>query len=108
MKLNLKVKKALFCGFMDGSEALTHWEVGDISRPLSAVSKMIKRGHRVWFDSEDRGGSGCYSYDTGRTMKLFEKDGVFVLPAWIRSGNSTSSPAPGKNGGGFGRQGQNL
>ena len=108
MKLNLKVKKALFCGFMDGSEALTHWEVGDVSRPLSAVSKMIHKGHRVWFDTEDRGGSGCYSYDTGRTMQIFEKDGVFVLPAWIRSGNSTSSPAPGNNGGSFGRQGQNL
>ena len=99
-------EKELVCGFMDGSESLSHWEVGDVSRPLSAVSKIIHRGHRVWFDTEDRGGSGCYSYETGRTLKFFEKDGVFVLPAWIRSETSTSSPTPGRECS-FGRPGQN-
>ena len=82
----------------------TTWEVGDISRPLSAVSRMTKSGHRVWFDSEERGGSGCYSYATGKTMKLYERDGIFVLPAWIRSGTSISSPAPGKQETGFSGQ----
>ena len=106
-EVRVEGEKELVCGFMNGTELKTHWEVGDISRPLSAVSKMIRTGHRVWFDSEDRGGSGCYSYNTGKTMKLFEKDGIFVLPAWIKSGTSTSSPAPGRNEGGFGRQGQN-
>ena len=33
-------EKELVCGFMDGSEARTKWEVVDINRPLSAVSKM--------------------------------------------------------------------
>jgi hypothetical protein len=38
----------------------------------------------VWFDSEENGGSGVCNYDAGVTAKIWEKDGIYVLPAWIR------------------------
>ena len=88
-------EKDLVCGFMTGKDLKTTWEVGDIHRPLSSVSRMVKQGHAVWFDTEENGGSGVYNYATGEKMKIFEKDGIYVLPAWIKS------PAAGS---GFGRQ----
>ena len=88
-------EKELVCGLMSGTEVQTRWEVGDVSHPLSSVSGMTKSGYRIWFDTEERGGSGCYSYATGETTKIFEKDGIYVLPAWIRESqegrNSSSS-----------------
>ena len=104
-EVRVEGEKELVCGFMNGTEMKTTWEVGEINRPLSSVSKMVRGGHRIWFDTEERGGSGCYSYSTGKTLRLYERDGIYVLPAWIRSGISTSNPAPGTAG--FGRQGQN-
>ena len=98
-------EKVLMCGFMSGSELQTTWEVGDFNRPLSAVSKMVRGGHRVWFDTEANGGSGIYSYETKKTMKIFEREGIYVLPAWIRSGTSISSSAPGNQDTGFSGQG---
>ena len=99
-------EKELVLGFMDGSEWKMTWEVGDINQPLSAVSEMVRGGHRVWFDTEERGGSGCYSYATKNTMKIYERNGIFILPAWIRGGTSSSSPALVDQEVGFGRQGQ--
>ena len=107
-EVRVEGEKDLVCGFMDGSEFRMTWEVGDISRPLSSVSQMIQGGHRVWFDTEERGGSGCYSYATGKTMKIYERNGIFVLPAWIRSGTSSSSQALERPEAGFGWQGQHL
>ena len=77
-------KKSVVCRFQNGEEGLTTWEVGRIHRPLAAVSKMVKTGHAVWFDSEENGGSGIYSYKTGKTKKIYERNGVYVLPAWVK------------------------
>lgn len=76
--------KDLVCGFMTGSELKTSWEVGDIHRPLSSVNKMVKAGNCVYFDTEQNGGCYVYNYKTGETMKIYEKDGIYVLPAWIK------------------------
>ena len=79
---------------MNGNEMTTKWEVGDIHRPLSSVSRMVGAGNRVYFDTEVNGGCGVYNYKTGQTMKIFERDSIYVLPAWI------------ENPSGFGRPGQ--
>jgi hypothetical protein len=70
-------EKDLVCGFVNGEECRTRWEVGDINRPLSSVCRIVKAGAVVWFDSEENG-------DAGVTAKIWEKDGIYVLPAWIR------------------------
>jgi hypothetical protein len=77
-------EKDLVCGFMHGTECRTRWEVGDINRPLSSVCRMVESRNVVWFDSEENGGSGVCNYDAGVTAKIFEKDGICILPAWIR------------------------
>jgi hypothetical protein len=77
-------EKDLVCGFVNGKEIKTPWEVGDINRPLSSVSRVVEAGSVVWFDSEKNGGSGVCNYDTGVTAKIWEKDGIYILPAWIR------------------------
>ena len=76
--------KDLVCGFMTGSELKTSWEVGDIHLPLSSVSKMVKAGNCVYLDTEQNGGCYVYNYKTGETMKIYEKNGIYVLPAWIK------------------------
>ena len=76
-------EKELVCGFQSGHDMKTNWEVEDIHRPLSSVPKMVKAGSRVRFDSESNGGSHIYNYETGQSMRDYEKDGIYVLPAWI-------------------------
>ena len=118
-EVRVEGEKEFVCGLMNGSEMRTTWEVGDINRPLSSVSQMVRNGYRIWFDTEERGGSGCYSYATDTTTKIYERDGIFVLPAWIRGGASSSSTASGshvpydsrqsiidRSQTGFGRQGR--
>jgi hypothetical protein len=77
-------EKDLVCGFMNGKEMKTRWEVGDINRPLSSICRMVEAGSVVWFDSEKHRGSGVYNYDAGVTTKIWEKDGIYILQAWIR------------------------
>ena len=76
--------KDLVCGFMTGSDMKASWEVGDIHRPLSSVNRMVKAGTCVWFDTQQNGGCHVYNYKTGETVKIFEKDGINVLPAWTK------------------------
>ena len=67
----------LMHGFMDGYESDTHGEVGDVHRPLCAVSKLVKSGHVVWFDAEENKESGC-------ATKSFERDGIYALPTSVK------------------------
>jgi hypothetical protein len=70
--------------FANSKEMKTHWEVGDIDRPLSSLRRMVEAGSVDWFDSEKNGGSGVCNYDAGVTAKIWGKDGIYILPAWIR------------------------
>jgi hypothetical protein len=91
-------ERDLLCGFMNGEEVKTHWEVGNINRPLCSVRRMVETGSVVWFDAEENGGSGVYNYTTGVSARIWEKDGIYILPAWIRPAE------PSKGTAGFTRQ----
>ena len=54
-EVQVEGEKDLVCGFESGSEEKMTWEVGHISQPVRAVSQMVRGGHRVWFDTEERG-----------------------------------------------------
>jgi hypothetical protein len=77
-------EKTLLCGFQNGERLRTKWEVADVHRPLCSVSKMVRNGYQVWFASEDDGGCGAWHPKTKQTLKIYEKGGVFVLPAWVQ------------------------
>ena len=75
-------------GFANGQQYGSNWEVAEVQRPLLSVSRCVSRGNYVWFAPEELGGSGIYNYPTGRMMKVWERDGVYVLPAWIADPDS--------------------
>ena len=79
-------------------ELTTQWEVSGVHRPLASVSKMLEADNVVWFSREDYGGTGLYNRKTGKTMKLFLKDGIFVLPAWVRGAAVTGGSTAGSSG----------
>ena len=77
-------EKKITLGLMNGDEYDSQREVADVHRPLPAVSKLVSKGKRIIFDSDDRGGSWMYDHIAGKYIQLYERDGVCVLPAWIR------------------------
>ena len=83
----------MICRFQNGDEKKTTWEVGPIHRALASVSTMVKTGHAIWFDSEENGCSGIYDYRSGAIKKIYERSGVYVLPAWIRPPDFTRQEA---------------
>ena len=74
--------KDLTLGLQDGSTCHTHWEVGEIHRPLASVSKMTAKGNTVVFKPEEKGGSWVIDAK-GKWLKLYLRGGVYVLPAWV-------------------------
>ena len=63
----------------------------DVSKPLLSVSRMVKRGYRVVFDTEQNGGSYIESKD-GTWFKVYERNGVYVLPSWVRPFEGQAQP----------------
>ena len=88
----------MLVGTTKGDELTTQWEVSGVHRPLASVSKMLEADNVVWFSREDYGGTGLYNRKTGKTMKLFLKDGIFVLPAWVRGAAVTGGSTAGSSG----------
>ena len=87
-------EKNLTCGFQNGEQLKTRWEVADVHRPLCSVSRMVGYGYHVWFAPESEGGSGAWNKKTGETLKIYERGGVYVLPAWIRPPSKPGFPGP--------------
>ena len=54
-----------------------------MSKPLLSVSNVLKKGYRVVFDAEESGGSYIEHKETGEWFRLYERNGVFVLPSWV-------------------------
>ena len=71
------------------------FQVCDVTKALGSVSKMVARGNRVVFDSDDCGGSYIENKQDKSRLPLRDRGGVFVLDMWVK-------PAPRKQG--FGRQ----
>ena len=101
--------KDMTLGFMDGTTAPAHWEVGEIHRPLASVSRMTKNGHTVIFKPEERGGSWIVD-SKGKWLKLYLRGGVYVLPAWVEKPSEAQRVAGGSTSmtrsAGFPRQGR--
>ena len=64
----------------------------DVSKPLLSVSRMVKRGYRVVFDSEQNGGSYARHMASDKRYRLHERNGVYVLPSWVRPFDGPARP----------------
>ena len=73
-------EKTLTLGLQDGTRMQSQWEVGNIHRPLCAVSRLTSTGHKVVFDKDV---SYIENKSTGRKHHIFQRGGVYVLPAWV-------------------------
>ena len=67
----------------NGKEARMNFIVMDVKRPLASVSQMVQAGHRVVFDSEANGGAYIEDRANNCWHKVYERDGVYVLPTWV-------------------------
>ena len=52
-------------------------------RPLVSVSRMVALGNTVVFRSEGQGGSFIKT-KAGEVKRVFSRNGVFEVPAWVR------------------------
>ncbi len=76
-------------GFQNGDLHKMKFAVMDLQRIIVAVSRMVKAGNRVVFDSAENGGSYIYNKKSGRYHVIHERNGVYVVPIWIRRPTTT-------------------
>ena len=77
--------------FNNGDVGQIEFRVLDVHKPLLAVSAAVKAKHRVVFQPEEYGGCYIEQLDKnapplkpkGRAKKVFERNGGYVLPAWV-------------------------
>ena len=56
----------------------------DVKRPIVAVSKIVAAGNHVVFAPENEGGSYIYVAETGEYKKVYQRNGVYEIPLWIK------------------------
>ena len=61
-------------------------QVADVNKALLSVSRIVKAGNRVVFDSE---GSYIEHKTTGEWKPLEEKGGIYTLKIWVPREQST-------------------
>jgi len=86
--VNAEGVKCCTMAFPTGDNLKMDFTVMNVRRPIAAVSRMVGKGHTVVFAPENEGGSyvcikksnGGYEY-----KRVHERNGVYVLPAWIEN-----------------------
>ena len=78
--------------FQNKTIGAVDFEVMDVSKPLLSVSRMVARGHRVVFDAESNGGSYIQNTHSGKRLRIYERNGVYVVPSWVRPFSGPSQP----------------
>ena len=76
---NIGQKRVVFATPQGQVSAMT-FQVADINKPLASVSKICKKGHRVVFDDD---GSYIEHKSTKKRTMIRERNGVYVLDAWV-------------------------
>ena len=71
----------------EGYERKMTAQVCDVNKALLSVSKMVKAGNKVVFDSGSDG-EGSYIEDrwTGERMYMEERGGMYILKLWAKKG----------------------
>ena len=64
--------------------------MAEVTKKLASVSRMVRIGHRIIFDSPDIG-SFIENKKTGKDMKLRQHNGIYLLDMWVAPNPSKSS-----------------
>ena len=76
-----KGEKTLLLSSLDGSDwRKMTFQCTDVNKALGSVSQIVRNGSKVVFDSE---GSYILDKPSGAKLWLEERNGVFVLPAYV-------------------------
>ena len=59
-----------------------------LHKPLVAACKVVAAGNRIVMQSENQGGSFTEDVRSKRRKRIFERNGVYVLPCWVVKQNS--------------------
>ena len=78
----------------NGDERMMRFKVLDIKRMIVAASALVKNGHRLVFDQECYGGSYAQHRETGRCYRIYERNGVYEFPVWIRKPSTFGGQSP--------------
>ena len=71
------------CWLQNGMQGGIEFKVlTELHKVIISTSKMTKAGFRVVHDSE---GSYARHKASGKTLRIYEQNGVFVIPIWMRT-----------------------
>ena len=65
-----------------------------LHKPLVAACKVVAAGNRIVLQPENQGGSFIEDVHSKRRRRIFERNGVYVLPCWVVKQNSQKRLAP--------------
>jgi hypothetical protein len=86
--VHVEGKKLPECWLQNDMQGTIEFKVlTELHKVIISTSKMTKAGFRVVHDSD---GSYARHKASGKTLRIFEKNGVFVIPIWMR----TNQPGP--------------
>ena len=71
----------------EGAKCGLRWQIADVERPLIAVSYLTAGGNEVIFEKD---GGRVVHKETGRSIKIQRKGGVYVMRMWVPPRRETS------------------
>ena len=85
----------------EGAKCGLRWQIADVERPLIAVSYLTAARNEVIFEKD---GGWVKHKETGRSIRIQRKGGVYVMRMWVPQ-KSETSPGGGKGASDFPRLG---
>ena len=68
-----------------------------LTKPLGSITEMVRNDCRVVFDGEATCGSYVYNRRRNEYCKIFLKNGIYLMPVWVRIPGATASEHDEKN-----------
>ena len=81
--------------FQNGDVQILKFSVMDsLLKPLVAACKVVAAGNRIVLQPESQDGSFIEDVRSKRRKRIFERNGVYVLPCWVVRQTSQKRLAP--------------
>ena len=83
--VNVLGRRTPECSFQGGYAGKVDFKVLDkLKKALFATSRMVQGGFRIVHDSEEDGGSYALHKATRKKIRIYLRNGVYVMPVWMR------------------------